>query len=113
MGDPEVRAYERSKGAWDAAQARVDRMATDIEEVARALRRSPLLLTVSHVPTAASPELRPIGAPVLDARRWPMAADLAVALDSLRDAAFTVRSAWAGLSEEERGRVERAEGALI
>ncbi|MBI4236168.1 MAG: hypothetical protein HY688_02270 [Chloroflexi bacterium] len=113
MGAAELRVYQEAKASWEAARARVERLAIEIEEVTRALRHNPLTLMVAYVPGGTSPELRPLNTPILDGRRWPTAETLARALADLREAAFSVRSAWVALSEEERLQVEPAEGALI
>lgn len=113
MGATEVTAYEQAKTTWDAAGVQVHHLAAEILQVGESMRDNPLRFMVSNVEGGAGSGLSLSSNITLDGRRWPTSQVLMNVTNELRETTFAVRNAWAALSEEEQGQVDKAEGAII
>ncbi|MCL0042886.1 hypothetical protein M1N17_00375 [Dehalococcoidia bacterium] len=50
---------------------------------------------------------------VLDGDRWPTAKELLDLTNEFREVTFSIRNAWAVLSDDEQGQVETVDGAIL
>ena len=113
MGAEEVRAYEENKARWDQSHSKLLRLSEEISQVVESLRDNPLRFMVSNVAGDSGPGLQLASNIVLDGDRWPTAKELLDLTNEFREVTFSIRNAWSVLSDEEKGQVETAEGALF
>ncbi len=113
MGTEEVRAYEESRAKWEQNHSQLLRLSAEISQVAESLKDNPLRFMVSNVSGVSGSGLQLASNIVLDGDRWPTAKELLDLTNEFREVTFSIRNAWAVLSDDEQGQVETVDGAIL
>ena len=113
MGAEEVRVYEENRARWEQNHSQILRLSAEISQVAEGLRDNPLRFMVSNVSGGSGPGIQLSSNIVLDGDRWPSAKEILDLTNAFREVTFSIRNAWAVLSDDEKGQVQTVDGAIF